>query len=146
MKIPLLAVVAGVATVSRAAPTRVPDDQQLVTEVTYDSFYDDPNESLSAIACSVGLHAQVPQSELNETSKQETYSQYHATVFIPERRRLRDLPAFPHTAAGVVRRAEHSRMDLVLGEFPLHILEIHAPHTGFIEHERRMDDWHRRAA
>ena len=63
MRLPLLSVVLGVAAVSHAAPTRVPNDQQLVIDVTYDPFYDNAGESLTAIACSG--EPQVSQSELD---------------------------------------------------------------------------------
>ena len=47
-----------------------------------------------------------------------------------------DLPALPHPAGGVVRRAEHGRVDAVLYYLPLHILEIHAPDAVLVQLER----------
>ena len=51
-----------------------------------------------------------------------------------------DLVAFPYAAAGIVRRAEHRGMDVVLGEFALHVLKVHAPHALIIELKRAMDN------
>ena len=45
---------------------------------------------------------------------------------------LLQLPTLPHTAAGVVGRAEHGGVDLVLHDLLLHVLKIHPPHAVLV--------------
>ena len=49
------------------------------------------------------------------------------------------LPALPHSAAGIVRRAEDGEVNVVFLELAVHILVIHAPDTVFIALELAVD-------
>ena len=40
--------------------------------------------------------------------------------------------SFPYASAGVVRRAEHGKMNVILADHTIHILVVHAPHALFI--------------
>lgn len=51
-----------------------------------------------------------------------------------------NLIALPYAAAGVMRRAEHRGMDMVLDELALHVLKVHAPHTLVVELKRAVDN------
>ena len=50
------------------------------------------------------------------------------------------LPALPHPAAGVVGTAQDHGVNLVLYNFALHILKVHAPYPVFIFHQVRVDN------
>ncbi len=49
-------------------------------------------------------------------------------------------PALPNPAAGIVRRAEDCRVDMLLHDFSLHILKIHTPNAGLVLHQGRVDN------
>ena len=51
-----------------------------------------------------------------------------------------DLVTLPYAAAGIVRRAEHRGMDVVLGELVLHVLKVHTPHALVVELKRAVDN------
>ena len=51
-----------------------------------------------------------------------------------------DLVALPYAPAGIVRRAEHRGMDVVLGELALHVLIVHTPHALVVELKRAVDN------
>ena len=51
-----------------------------------------------------------------------------------------DLVAFPHAAAGIMRRAENGSMDVILLELVLHVLKVHAPYALVVELKRAMDN------
>ena len=53
---------------------------------------------------------------------------------------LLDLPAFPDTAAGIVRAAEHGNVDVVCLDLGIHILVVHPPDTVFILDQRAVND------
>ena len=65
---------------------------------------------------------------------------HHAVVAAEHVHRLLDLPTLPHTAARIVRAAEHRHMDVVLLQAPIHIVEIHTPHALFVTCERAVLD------
>ena len=54
--------------------------------------------------------------------------------------RALDLPALPHTAAGVVGGAEDGRMDVVLLQQAVHVVKIHPPHAVFVPVQGAVDD------
>ena len=51
-----------------------------------------------------------------------------------------DLVTLPYAAAGIVRRAEHRGMNVVLGELILHVLKVHTPHALVVELKRAVDN------
>ena len=53
---------------------------------------------------------------------------------------LLDLPAFPDTAAGIVRAAEHGNVDVVCLDLGIHVLVVHPPDTVFILDQRAVND------
>ena len=53
--------------------------------------------------------------------------------------RLFYLPALPYSAAGVVRRAEDSEVNVVLLYLPIHVLIVHAPDALFVALELAVD-------
>ena len=65
---------------------------------------------------------------------------HHAIVLAIGIHGALDLIALPYAAAGVVRRAEHRGMDVVLGELALHVLKVHAPHALVVELKRAVDN------
>ena len=65
---------------------------------------------------------------------------HHAIVLAINVHGALDLVALPYAAAGIVRRAEHCGMDVVLGEFALHVLKVHAPHALVVELKRAVDN------
>ena len=65
---------------------------------------------------------------------------HHAIVLAIDVHGALDLVALPYAAAGIVRRAEHRGMDVVLGELALHVLKIHAPHVLVVELKRAVDN------
>lgn len=65
---------------------------------------------------------------------------HHAIVLAIDIHGALDLVALPYAAAGIVRRAEHGGMDVVLGELALHVLKIHAPHALIVELKRAVDN------
>ena len=50
------------------------------------------------------------------------------------------LPSLPHPAAGIVGRAEDCRVNVLLHNFPLHVLKVHAPDTGLVLHQGGVDN------
>ena len=64
----------------------------------------------------------------------------HAVVGAVDLHGALDLPALPHAAAGVVRRAEDHGVDALLLDAALHVVEVHAPDTVLVAHERRVHD------
>ena len=60
-------------------------------------------------------------------------------VLCAQLRKALDLPALPHAARRVMRRAEHGGMYVVFHDPALHVLKIHAPDAVFVFHERRED-------
>ena len=65
---------------------------------------------------------------------------HHAIVLAIDVHGTFDLVAPPYAAAGIVRRAEHRGMDVVLGELSLHVLKVHAPHAPIVELKRAVDN------
>ena len=65
---------------------------------------------------------------------------HHDVVGLVYLHGLLDLPALPHPAAGVVGGAEHGGVDMVLLNFPLHVLVVHPPHALLILHQRAEHD------
>ena len=65
---------------------------------------------------------------------------HHAIVLAIDVHGALDFVALPYAAAGIVRRAEHRGMDVVLGEFALHVLKVHAPHALVVEFKRAVDN------
>ena len=65
---------------------------------------------------------------------------HHAIVLAIDVHGALDLVALPYAAAGIVRRAEHRGMDVVLGELALHVLKVHAPHALVVELKRAVDN------
>ena len=65
---------------------------------------------------------------------------HHAIVLAIDVHGALNLVALPYAAAGIVRRAEHRGMDVVLGEFALHVLKVHAPHAPVVEFKRAVDN------
>ena len=65
---------------------------------------------------------------------------HHAIVLAINVHGALDLVALPYAAAGIVRRAEHRGMNVVLGEFALHVLKVHAPHALVVEFKRAVDN------
>ena len=65
---------------------------------------------------------------------------HHAIVLAIDVHGALDFVALPYAAAGIVRRAEHRGMDVVLGEFALHVLKVHAPHALVVELKRAVDN------
>ena len=61
-------------------------------------------------------------------------------IFLIDLHGTLDLPALPHPAARIVRGTENRRMNVVLADFFLHILIIHAPHAILIQHKRTVHD------
>ena len=53
---------------------------------------------------------------------------------------LLDLPAFPDTAAGIVRAAEHGNVDVVCLDLGIHVLVVHPPDAVFVLDQRAVDD------
>ena len=65
---------------------------------------------------------------------------HHAIVLTIDVHGALDLVALPYAAAGIVRRAEHGGMDMVLCELALHVLKVHAPHALVVEFKRAVDN------
>ena len=65
---------------------------------------------------------------------------HHAIVLAIDIHGTFDLVALPYAAAGIMRRAEHRGMDVVLGELALHVLKVHAPHALVVELKRAVDN------
>ena len=65
---------------------------------------------------------------------------HHAIVLAIDVHGALDLIAPPYAAAGVMRRAEHRGMNVVLGELALHVLKVHAPHALIVELKRAVDN------
>ena len=65
---------------------------------------------------------------------------HHAIVLAIDVHGALNLVALPYAAAGIVRRAEHRGMDVVLGEFALHVLKVHAPHALVVKFKRAVDN------
>ena len=65
---------------------------------------------------------------------------HHAIVLAINVHGTLNLVTLPHAAAGIVRRAEHRGMDVVLGEFALHVLKVHAPHALVVELKWAVDN------
>ena len=65
---------------------------------------------------------------------------HHAIVLAIDVHGALDLVALPYAAAGIVRRAEHRGMDVILGELVLHVLKVHAPHALVVELKRAVDN------
>ena len=65
---------------------------------------------------------------------------HHAIVLAIDVHGALDLVALPYAAAGIVRRAEHRGMDVVLRELILHVLKVHAPHALVVELKRAVDN------
>ena len=65
---------------------------------------------------------------------------HHAIVLAIDVHGTFDLVALPYAAAGIVRRAEHRGMDVVLGELALHVLKVHTPHALVVELKRAVDN------
>ena len=65
---------------------------------------------------------------------------HHAIVLTIDVHGTFDLVALPYAAAGIVRRAEHRGMDVVLGELALHVLKVHTPHALIVELKRAVDN------
>ena len=64
----------------------------------------------------------------------------HHVVLAEQLHGLLQLPALPDSAAGVVRRADDSSVDLMADDFFLHILIVHAPDAMFVPFELAVDD------
>ena len=65
---------------------------------------------------------------------------HHAIVPAIDVHGALNLIALPYAAAGVMRRAEHRGMDMVLDELAPHVLKVHAPHTLVVELKRAVDN------
>ena len=65
---------------------------------------------------------------------------HHAIVLAIDVHGALNLVALPYAAAGIVRRAEHRGMDVVLGELVLHVLKVHTPHALVVELKRAVDN------
>ena len=65
---------------------------------------------------------------------------HHAIVLAIDVHGALDFVALPYAAAGIVRRAENGSMDVVLREFALHVLKVHAPYALVVELKRAMDN------
>ena len=65
---------------------------------------------------------------------------HHAIVLAINVHGALDLVALPYAAAGIVRRAEHRGMNVVLDEFALHVLKVHAPHALVVEFKWAVDN------
>ena len=53
---------------------------------------------------------------------------------------LFQLPALPHTAAGIVGAAQNRGMDVFLGQVLFHVGKVHPPHAVLVLHQRGVDD------
>ena len=65
---------------------------------------------------------------------------HHAIVLAIDVHGALDFIALPYAAAGIVRRAEHHGMNVVLGELILHVLKVHTPHALVVELKRAVDN------
>lgn len=65
---------------------------------------------------------------------------HHAIMLAIDVHGALDLVALPYAPAGIVRRAEHRGMDVVLGELALHVLKVHTPHALVVELKRAVDN------
>ena len=65
---------------------------------------------------------------------------HHAIVLAIDVHGALNLVALPYAAAGIVRRAEHRGIDMVLGELLLHVLKVHTPHALVVEPKRAVDN------
>lgn len=65
---------------------------------------------------------------------------HHAILLAIDVHGALDLVTLPYAAAGIVRRAEHRGMDVVLGELVLHVLKVHTPHALVVELKRAVDN------
>ena len=65
---------------------------------------------------------------------------HHAIVLAIDVHGALDLVTLPYATAGIVRRAEHRGMDVILGELVLHVLKVHTPHALVVELKRAVDN------